>query len=119
METIAAVTIAKAETPEEEALLAEILDKFFNDPETSGQLNNLLLGSLPNCAELRFLFEEAGYNDHTLPGVQFDEAMDTFEAEFITAALQEEVLQTFIQTGRLIEQTHIQKDILTAVKRAG
>lgn len=116
MGTIAAVTIAKTDTPEEEELLAEILERFFNDQETAGELNDLLLGKTPDREELRYLFEDAGYDDQSLPGVQFDVAMASFESGFITAALQEDTLQKFIQTGRLIEQTHIQRDILTVVK---
>ena len=65
--TIALLTKASADVPEETALLEDIFSDFFSNLFVARELSKLLRGRRPDDAELRDLFEQAGYDAGTLP----------------------------------------------------
>ena len=114
---VAAVSKAADNASEGEALLADILESFFQDPDTGKELARMLGGEAPNNTELLEIFEDAGYDPETLPGIRFETAIQAFEAAFVAAAADEPLLQSIIQTRQLMTQTHIQRDLLAEMQQ--
>ena len=103
--------------PEEKDLLAEIFERFADDPDVGRELGELFRGSLPEMGELKYLFEQAGYDPETLPGLAFEKGMETFEAAFISSAMEEPVLQGEIQTKLQWVQTQLQRELLENMRQ--
>jgi formylglycine-generating enzyme required for sulfatase activity len=102
--------------PEARDLLAEIFRDFLGDPDVGRELAALLRGNPPDVEELAYLFEAAGYEAETLPGLDFQQGMAAFEAAFLAAAIEEPALQGTIQTGQLLAQTPLLRDMLAAMQ---
>ena len=113
---VAVAQSAVSQEPEKTELLKDILDRFFQNPDVGGELSEILNGREPDHGELNRLFKEAGYDSETLPGIQFDLAIDAFTAAFLSAATLEPPLQPVIQTTQLLEQTRIQQELLDTMK---
>ncbi|MCP4608891.1 MAG: hypothetical protein GY845_09280 [Planctomycetes bacterium] len=109
--TIAAVT----DVPEERDLLAEIFERFTKEPKVGRELAMLLRGVKPEIVELKDLFEQAGYDPETLPGLDFEQAMEIFLTAFLQAAAGESTLQGAIQTTQIMKQTGLQQGLLDGV----
>ncbi|MCK6561171.1 SUMF1/EgtB/PvdO family nonheme iron enzyme [candidate division KSB1 bacterium] len=96
--------------------LAEIFEKFFQEPDVGKQLVRLLRSQPLDRAELAFLFQNSGYDAGTLPHLNFDQCLNAFEAAFLTAALDEPELREVIQAAEMLKQTHLQQELLAAVR---
>ncbi|MFQ5578173.1 MAG: NACHT domain-containing protein, partial [Anaerolineae bacterium] len=114
---IAMLANASAQTGDEQTLVSDIFERFFADRDVATELSLLLKGHPPDQDELAFLFAEAGYDAQTLPGFDFKRGIKIFETAFLTAAAEEAALQATIQTGNLMAQTHIQRELLAEVRR--
>lgn len=102
--------------PAELTQLASIFEPFFTSPDTAKEIGALLQGKPLDLDELSYLFESAGYDEKTLPGIGFRQAITTFEAAFLLSAADEPDLQGTIQTAQLLEQTQLQRELLSSVK---
>ena len=51
------------------------------------------------------------------PALDFDRALQCFESAFVVAASEQPLLQPLIQSGQLLEQSRIQRELLDYVKR--
>ncbi|MCG3156075.1 MAG: Hercynine oxygenase [bacterium] len=96
--------------------LAEIFEKFFQEPDVGKQLVRLLRSQPLDRTELAFLFQNSGYDADTLPHLNFDQCLNAFEAAFLTAALDEPELREVIQAAEMLKQTHLQQELLAAVR---
>ena len=56
----AAVARAATDRPEEDTLLADILEAFFKEPDTGREMAKLLSGECPNPEELTEIFRDTG-----------------------------------------------------------
>lgn len=99
-------------------LLRDIFKDFFSREETAQELSLLLQGRRPALEKLRDLFDKAGYDAETLPGIDFNRAMLSFEAAFNSIAAQESELQGIIVAGGTYEQNKIQRELLDYVKQS-
>ncbi len=105
---IAALLAASSTSSKDETdQLANIFRKFFAEPDVGKELGALLRGLPLNREELLYLFEHAGFEAKTLPGVRFEPALTAFETAFLIAATDERELQGTIQTNQLLAQTHL------------
>ncbi|HIP70458.1 MAG TPA: hypothetical protein EYH05_03580, partial [Anaerolineae bacterium] len=93
---LAMVSRASLDAPAYEALLADIFTGFFQSREVANEVAKLVRQPLDG-AELLFLFQEAGYDPETLPGLAFPTAVAAFEAAFLEQAAAEPALQPIIQ----------------------
>jgi formylglycine-generating enzyme required for sulfatase activity len=107
--TIALLTKASFDVRGETLRLQELFTRFFGDLFTAGELSKLLRGRLPDMEELRYCFEQAGYDEGTLPGLDFGTEMATFKAAFVEAALAEPLLRDRVQPGILLAQKRSQQ----------
>ncbi len=87
---VAVAQSAVSQEPEKTELLKDILDRFFQNPDVGGELSEILNGREPDREQLNRLFKEAGYDPKTLPGIQFDLAINAFAAAFLSAATLEQ-----------------------------
>ena len=99
---VALVAQATAAEPEQEDLLHDIFDEFFHYSPVWVQIGRLLKDKPLVHDELREYFVEAGYDEATLPNLDFDAALDAFEAAFVEVADGEAALQGIIQILSLI-----------------
>jgi hypothetical protein len=68
---VALLSRASSEEPEARSLLADIFGSFVRDEEVGRELAVLLRGNPLDTEELGYLFEQAGYDAETLPGLGF------------------------------------------------
>ena len=113
---VALAAQATAAAPEQETLLRDIFDRFFHYPAVWVQLGRLLKDRPLDRDELREYFAEAGYDAATLPNLDFDAALDAFEAAFVEVVDGETALQGIIQIGQLRRQTGVQVELLAEVR---
>ncbi|MFP4586390.1 MAG: NACHT domain-containing protein, partial [Desulfococcaceae bacterium] len=118
---VAVARKASADTPEGHAeLLKEILEAFFagehTGPAAGRELGKMLSNGSPNIGELREIFEYAGYDPETLPGLSFEAAIAHFQAAFREAAMAEAALQPFIRTQNQADRTEIQRETLAEIR---
>ncbi len=113
---VAVVQTTAAQAQEKADLLEDILDRFFREPDVGGELSEILNGRMPDIRELTRLFEAAGYDPETLPGIRFDAAVEAFAAVFLNAAVIEPLLQPVIQAKNMLEQTEIQREMLDTMR---
>ena len=111
------VSKASLDEPDQEALLAGIFRDFFQNQEVAIHLMALVRLQPLNLAELAALFEEAGYDAETLPGLRFPEALAAFEAAFLEATALEPALQPVIQVHQRGEQTALQREMVTLMRQ--
>ena len=97
-------------------MLADIFTHFSQDPDVGKELEALFRGNPPDREELRYLFEQAGFDPNTLSGLDFEEGMTAFEAGFLAAATEEPALQGTIQTHQLLTQTHLQRELVASMR---
>ena len=97
-------------------LLSDIFQEFFNDPDVGKELEQLRRGNLLQRDALTYLFEQAGFQAETLPGLDFSQGLTAFEAAFIAAATDKPALQGIIQTNQLLAQTRLQGDMLATMR---
>ena len=112
---VALAAQATAAEPEQETLLRDIFDKFFHFPPVWVQLVGLLKDRPLDHDELRDYFVEAGYDAATLPNLDFEAALDAFEAAFVEVADGQAALQGIVQIGQLRQQTKAQKELVARV----
>ncbi len=103
---------ASATTPDEEALLGDIFRDFFHMSDVHPYLLMLARGNEPDIAEMAFLFEEAGYDAETLPGLDFTQGMKAFSAAFLAQAESEAALQGVIAAAQTLQQTRLLRDLV-------
>ena len=103
---------ASAATRDEEALLGDIFRDFFLDTAVHPQLLTLARGNEPDLDELAFLFAEAGYEEDTLPGLDFTQGMKAFSAAFLAHAVTEEALQGVIAAEQTLNQTRLLRGLV-------
>jgi formylglycine-generating enzyme required for sulfatase activity len=113
---VALVATMGLEEPTKREHAAEIFRAFFADADTGRELAALLRGSELDREELAYLFDEAGYDADTLPGLDLSQGLAAFEAAFLVAATQETALQGTIQTGQLLIQTHLQRELVAIMR---
>ena len=103
--------------PEQQLLifLQRLFGAFLSDADTGIALAAVLRGNDLDREELAYLFREAGYDAGTLPGLDLGRGLAAFEAAFLAAASGEPALQDTIQTGQLLAQTRLQRDLLAAM----
>ena len=112
---VALAAQATAAAPEQETLLRDIFDEFFHYPAVWVQIGRLLKDKPLDRDELGELFAEAGYDAAKLPNLDFNAALDAFQAAFVEVADGEKELQGIIQIGQLRRQTGIQGELLAKV----
>lgn len=103
------VARASLDEPDQETLLADIFERFFSQADVAKQLLPLARGQSLDEFELQYLFEQAGYDVATLPGLQFAEALTAFEAAFREAAALEPVLHPLLPPQPDWPQTELQQ----------
>lgn len=113
---VALLSRAGREEPEARQLLAYIFRRFFRDEEVGRELAAVLRGNPLDLEELDYLFEQAGYDAETLPGLDFRQGIAAFEAAFLASAVEEPALQGTIQTGQLLAQTRLQRELVAAMR---
>jgi len=96
--------------------LEGIYQSFFNNPDVGKEFAGILCGKRPDMEEMNLLFEDAGYDRNTLPGLPFEQAILAFEATFVEAIDQAPLLQPIIQISELRKQSHLQKELLDEMK---
>ena len=106
---------ASAGEPEAADLLAEIFRAFFADPDVGREVAGLLRGNALDGQEMAYLFEQAGFEAETLPGLNLKQGMTAFEAAFLAAAVEEPALQGIVQVGQLLAQTRLQREMAAAM----
>ncbi len=107
---------ASASFKDELDQLSHLFRKFFAEPDVGKELGALLRGHPLNREELLYLFEHAGFDATTLPGVSFERALTAFEAAFLIAATDERELQGTMQTNQLLTQAHLQRALLDEMR---
>lgn len=107
---------ASAVTPDEETLLTDIFRDFFQQPEVQTHLLALARGNEPDLDELTFLFAEAGYDQDTLPGLDFTQGMKAFSAAFLAQAVTEEGLHGVIAAAQTLQQTRLLRDLVAQAR---
>lgn len=95
--------------------LKTMLENFFADDHTVQELKALLRGIPANREELWAIFQDHAGEEGSVPGFDFERAIDLFEAAFIEAAVEEPELVEIIQVRELREQSGLQKEMLTAM----
>lgn len=114
---IVAMTAAASQAePVQARHLEDLFKKFFDEPDVGKELARLIRGEALNRKELAYLFESSGYDADTLPHLNFDQCLNAFEAAFLTAALDEPELREVIQAAEMLKQTHLQQELLEAVR---
>ena len=98
-------------------LLADICKEFFSDSDVAKELVVLLKGQKSDREELKYLFEQSGFDPETLPQVHFEHVVDLFETAFIFAASCEHPLQSIMQTHQLMQQTNLQEEMLNNLQQ--
>lgn len=98
-------------------LLEYIFTEFFEQPDTIHALGPLLSGNPVNRADLAEIFADLGYDTTHLRSLDFERAITLFETGFIAAATNEPVLKPSIQTGQLLEQNRLHRDILSEMQK--
>jgi len=96
--------------------LEKVFGDFFANKAVSGEMAQLLRGNRLDQEELADIFYNFGYDETRLRGLNFEEAITYFEVGFLTAASKEPLFQPRIQTAQLLEQTNIQRELLTEVR---
>jgi hypothetical protein len=109
---VAVLAQATAASPDEQQLLADILQDFFRQPDTASEIARLFRGRRLDYQLLDERFEDAGYDAQTLPGLPLNESLHVFEAAVLLAAAEEPAFQQTIQTDQLLQQTGLQRAIL-------
>ncbi|MGH7600960.1 MAG: hypothetical protein ACREOI_31770, partial [bacterium] len=113
----ALLAASSAGAKEESDQLETIFRKLFAEEDVGRELGALLRGDSLKRDELLYLFETAGFDATTLPGVSFEQALTAFEATFLIAATDERELQGTIQTNQLLAQTHLLGDIREEMRK--
>jgi len=113
---VAFAAAATTDVPEKTDELAKIFRRFGKDQDVGKELSPLVRGNSLNIEELKYLFEQAGYEQTTLPSFDFEKAVAAFEAAFLTAAAQEPTLRGTIQTNQLLTQTRLQRELVAGMR---
>jgi formylglycine-generating enzyme required for sulfatase activity len=111
------VSKASLDEPDQEHLLADIFSDFFQDRGVAQELTRLLQAHPLSAETLAELFEDAGYDAQTLPGLQFAETVAAFEAAFLEAAALEPLLRDPIQTHQGWAQTALQREMVALMRQ--
>ncbi len=113
---VALLATAATAVPEKMGLLAGVFNYFLRNSDVGKELGALLRGNPLDMAELAYLFEQAGYDAGNFPGLDFQKGMAAFEVAFLTAATDEPALQGTLQTGQLLAQTRLQRELVAAMR---
>ena len=106
------VASTASEDPEKQNVLDTIFRSFFHQEDVAEELAQLLRGRPLDIDELRQLFDEAGYDAETLPGINFEEALLLFQAGFVEAIEEEDALQEIIKVTELKQQSRMQRQMV-------
>lgn len=104
-------------SPETDHILTDCFQDYFSSRAVIRELSKILRGKEPELEELIWLFEEAGYNEENLPGLNFTKGIQAFIAAFMTSAALEPELNSIIQAEQLIKQTKLQQEILDKIRK--
>jgi len=113
----AMLAVASHVSSEEMGLLEDIFRRFFEEEDVAREIADLLRGRKLDREEMRFLFAEAGFDEETLPGLDFGAGLDAFEAAFLLAVTAEPDLREILSTGQLLEQTQLQREALSTLQQ--
>ncbi len=111
------VSRASQDEPEQTALLSDIFTDFFGQADAAREVTRLVSVQPLSVAELQEMFEAAGYDPVTLPGLRFPEAVAAFEAAFLETAAAETALQPIIQVHQGWAQTALQKQMVALMRQ--
>ncbi len=114
---IALVAQATAAEPEAEVELASLFDKFFHDPDVWTETARLVQDKPFDHERLLESFTEAGYDPETLPGLDFDRALDAFAAAYVNAVEWQPELQGVVQTARSRQLLGGQRELLAQMEQ--
>ena len=114
---IALVSQATAAEPEAEVELASLFDKFFHDPDVWTETARLVQDKPFDHERLLESFTEAGYDPETLPGLDFDRALDAFAAAYVNAVEWQPELQGVVQTARSRQLLSGQRELLAQMEQ--
>jgi len=111
---------ARCDSEEERRhLVEEVFARFFSEPTPARMLARSLTGKPIDPRELQALFADCGFDAGTLPGIDFDSAVQAFFAAFDDAAAEEALLRPLLRFAEQKEQTRIQRDIRSALRHEG
>lgn len=113
---IALVAQATVEEPEQETELAGLFDKFFHDPDVWAEVTRLVQDKPLSHERLMESFVEAGYDPKTLPGLDFDRAIDAFAVAYINAVEWQPELHGVVQTARSRQLLGEDRELLAQMK---
>ncbi|MBK8989786.1 MAG: SUMF1/EgtB/PvdO family nonheme iron enzyme [Chloroflexi bacterium] len=111
------VSRASQDEPEQTALLSDIFTDFFGQADVAKEVARLVSVQRLSVADLQELFEAAGYDPETLPGLRFPEAVAAFEAAFLETAAAETALQPIIQVHQGWAQTALQQQMVVLMRQ--
>jgi len=111
------ISLASQDEPEQTALLSDIFTYFFADADVAREVTRLVSVQRLSADELQEMFEAAGYDPETLPGLRFPEAVAAFEAAFLETAAAETALQPIIQVHQGWAQTALQKQMVALMRQ--
>ncbi|MCA9949835.1 MAG: hypothetical protein KDE48_09325, partial [Anaerolineales bacterium] len=77
---IALLAVASEAEPDEIDHLDGIFRRFFAEPDVTREIAQILRGHGLDMDEMRELFAEAGYDEETLPKLDFETGMNAFQA---------------------------------------
>lgn len=112
----ALLTTVRADSKAEHAHLETIFNNFFKDEKVGREIGVLLRGKPLRPKKLLALFEDAGFDAATLPGINFEQALAAFATAFQLAATDEPELQGTIKTNQALAQTRLQREMLKTLR---
>jgi formylglycine-generating enzyme required for sulfatase activity len=101
----------------EKTYLQGILRCFFANPETGGEVGQLLRGNALPVDNLLLLFEQAGYDRQSPAGIDLREGLRAFEIAFLAAATEEETLRGTLEVSTLLGQKRVMEEMLEELRR--
>ncbi len=117
---VAMIQAAGSGDEAELAHLSDVIRQFFTSEEIVDDLGPalapLLRGQSLDMAEMRELFEDAGYDAETLPGFDFEGAFTAFAGGFAAAAVEQPALSDEIRTHLLFDQLELQAEVRDALR---
>ena len=114
---VALVARSTADEPEQAQLLASIFEEFFHYPAVWVHVGGLLKDRPLDHDTLRDLFSDAGFDETTLPHLDFDAALDVFASAFVEVADGEKELQGIVLIGQSRRQTALQVEMHEDIRR--
>jgi len=115
----AMVAEAERDSKAERDLLYDIFREFFESEDLQSDiakaLEPLTKGQRADVEELLYLFEEAGYDPKTLPGLKFEDAVAAFETAYLAVVKGTPELREELKADVLLELLSAQRETATGV----